>query len=286
MAINRRDFVFRVTALLGIAAAPSGCSVASRAGRAQAGGLPRASIGVQLYSLRGLMQRDPERTIGAVAASGFEEVEFAGFYGRTAAEMRALIDRNALRSPAGHVSMDDLRANLQSLLDDARTMGWRWLIVPWIDQRERTPDGYHAIALALNKAGAIAARSGVRIGYHAEDYDFRALNGGLVPYDVLLRETDPAHVDFELDLYWIAKGGGDPLKYLERNPGRFPLLHIKDITADGRMVNPGEGVIDFPTIVSVARRSGTSHFIIENDEPADPLADIDVGLRYLKGILR
>jgi sugar phosphate isomerase/epimerase len=286
MTMSRRDFLFRVTATLGVAAANGGCSSAAPFGRRGIASIQSPSIGVQLYSVRGLMQQDAARTIAAVAAAGFEEVEFAGFYGRTAAEMRALIDRNALRSPAGHVSIDDLRANLPSLLADARTMGWLWLIVPWIDQRERTMEGYHSLARDLNHAGSIAGQSGIRVAYHAEDYDFRPLQGGLVPYDLLLRETDPARVDMELDLYWVAKGGGNALNYLERFPGRFPLLHIKDITADGRMANAGQGVIDFPTILSAARRSGTTHFIIENDEPVDPLTDIASGLAYLKRILR
>jgi sugar phosphate isomerase/epimerase len=232
------------------------------------------------------MQRDPAGTIAAVAAAGFEEVEFAGFYGRTAGEMRELIDRNSLTSPAGHVSIDDLRARLPQLLVDADVLGWRWLIVPWIDQRERTAAGYHAIAADLNRAGKIAAGNGVRIGFHAEDYDFRPLADGTIPYDILLRESDPSVVDMELDTYWIAKGGGDPLRYLSQYPGRFPLLHIKDITADGKMANAGDGIIDFPTIVAAARKAGAAHFIIENDEPRDPMADVSAGLRYLKQIIR
>jgi sugar phosphate isomerase/epimerase len=232
------------------------------------------------------MQSDPAGTIAAVRAAGFEEVEFAGFYGRSAAEMRELIGRNSLASPAGHVSIDDLRASLPQLLVDADVLGWRWLIVPWIDQRERTPAGYHAIAADLNNAGRIAAGNGVRIGYHGEDYDFRPLADGTIPYELLLRETDPGLVDMELDTYWIAKGGGDPLKYLSRFPGRFPLLHIKDIKSDGKMANAGDGIIDFKAIVAAARKAGSVHFIIENDEPRSPMADVSAGLRYMKRILK
>lgn len=229
------------------------------------------------------MQRDAAGTMAAVAAAGFDEVEFAGFYGHTAAQMRELIDRNKLTSPAGHVSIDDLRAQLPQLLVDADVLGWRWLIVPWIDQRERTAAGYHAIAADLNRAGAIAADNGVGIGYHAENYDFRPLQDGTIPYDILLSEGRCA---MELDTYWIAKGGGDPLKYLSRHRGRFPLLHIKDITADGKMANAGEGIIDFPAIIAAARRQGAAHFIIENDEPRNPIADVTRGLKYLKRIIR
>ena len=285
MKMKRREFVFRLSAF-GVAAAIPGCAASVRSAPRPMSGGRSPLTGVQLYSVRGLMQQDAPGTLAAIAAAGFEEVEFAGFYGRSASQMRALIDRNALHTPAGHVSIEDLRANLPALLSDARTMGWQWLIVPWIDQRERTADGYHAIARDLNRAGSIAAQSGLRVAYHAEDYDFRPLPDGVVPYDLLLRETDSALVDLELDLYWVAKGGGNALQYLARYPGRFPLLHIKDISAHGRMVNAGEGVIDFPAIVAAARRAGTVHFIIENDEPANPLADIASGLAYLKRVLR
>jgi sugar phosphate isomerase/epimerase len=282
--LKRRDFLTRAGSVLAAAGFwPAGARSAAHS-FAQPENAKGNKYGVQLYSVRALMQRDPAGTIAALARAGFEEVEFAGFYGRTAREMRRLIDANALKSPAGHVTIDDLRTNLSGQLSDAATLGWRWLIVAWIDPKERTSAAYHSLARDFNRLGKIAARSGVRLGYHAEDYDFHPLANGSVPYDVMLRETDPALVDFEMDIYWVVKGGGDPIRYLTANRGRFPLLHIKDIDSSGKMVNAGEGVIDFPTIIRAWKQSAPRHLIIENDEPAHPIADVAAGLKYIRGV--
>jgi sugar phosphate isomerase/epimerase len=285
--LNRRDFVKGAGSIFAGAGFASAC-----AGRnpnadwlANEGRTPNR-YGVQLYSLRGLMQQDPAGTLAALARAGFDEVEFAGFYGRTAADMRRLLDANSLVSPAGHVSADDLRLRLPAQLSDARTLGWQWLIVPWIDQRERTKDGYRTLAADFNRVGAVAAKEGVRIGYHAEDYDFRPLPDGTVPFDMMLKETDPSLVDFELDLYWVHKGGGDPFRYLAENPGRFPLLHIKDISASGEMKNAGEGIIDFAKIIKSWRQMAPRHLIVENDEPKHPVEDVAAGLKYIQSVAR
>jgi sugar phosphate isomerase/epimerase len=107
---------------------------------------------------------------------------------------------------------------------------------------------------------------------------------GQLPYDILLAASDPDLVKIELDLFWIVKGGGDPLAYFAKYPGRFPLVHVKDMSADGRMVDVGRGRIPFARIFAQRKAAGIRHFFVEHDEPADPFASITASYAYLRGL--
>jgi sugar phosphate isomerase/epimerase len=230
------------------------------------------------------MKSDSAGTLAAIARIGYTEVEFATLFGHSAAELRSMLDRNGLRAVAGHVDIAEIRTDWPKLAADAHTLGWKWIICPWIDQADRTPDGYRRLAAEFNRAGAAARSEGLRFGYHNHDFEFKPFADGSLPYDLLLAELDPALVDLELDLYWIAKGGRDPLQYFERFPGRFPLLHVKDMTASGGMTNVGSGTIDFAKIFAESGRAGTGHFLVEHDEPRNPIADITTSFNYLKAL--
>jgi sugar phosphate isomerase/epimerase len=242
---------------------------------------PGHAIGIQLYTVRSLMEKDVEGTLAALAGIGYREVELAGLHGKTPTEMRALLDRHGLSAPSAHIPLEVMRGGWPRALDDAATLGNRYVVCPWIDQSERTLDGYKRIAALFNAAGRAARRAGIQLAYHNHDFEFAPL-GGTTGYEVLLAESDRDLVRMEMDLFWITKGGRDPLAYFERFPGRFPLVHVKDMAANGAMVDVGAGRIDFPRVFAQAGRAGIRHYFVEHDEPASPLDSARASFAYLE----
>jgi sugar phosphate isomerase/epimerase len=280
--MDRRQFLGAMAALgLGGLALP-GCNMGAAA-NSREGGLPR--IGVQLYTVRDRMQQSVERTLQAVAEIGYNEVETHSFFDATPAQFRALLDRFGLVSPAGHVPLTAVRSDLQATLAAAGTVGQRWVVVPWIDESERTPDGYRRVAEDLNAAGRVARERGLRVGYHNHDFEFEPLAGGVTGFDILLEDTDPELVDIELDLFWAVKGGTDPLALFAAHPGRFPLCHVKDMQGIGgaeRMVDVGQGEIDFAAIFARSEQAGLRHFFVEHDQPEDSLESLRRSYDHLR----
>jgi sugar phosphate isomerase/epimerase len=251
---------------------------------ATAGTRSLEKIGVQLYTVRSLMQEDFAGTLEAVAAAGYQEVEFAGYFGHPPEEVKALLERVGLEAPAAHVPLDALTGDLAGTIEAARTIGHRYLVCPWLAPDDRVSiERYQELAAFWNEVGQSCRDAGLRFGYHNHDFEFEAI-GGRMPFDVLLEETDPELVDFELDLFWITKGGQDPLRYFERHPGRFTLCHVKDMAAGGEMVEVGRGEIDFAAIFAQAERAGLKHFFVEHDQPADPLASIAASHDHLRAL--
>jgi sugar phosphate isomerase/epimerase len=244
-----------------------------------------AAIGVQLYTVRTLLEQDFEGTLAGLAAIGFREVEFAGYHGRTPQAVRAALTRAGLAAPSAHVSIEAVRDDLPRLLDGARTMGHRYVVVAWLPAEQRTPDGYRAVADLFNRAGRQTAAAGIRFAYHNHAYEFARLDGGM-PYDLLLERCDPRYVAFEMDLYWITKGGQDPLAYFARWPGRFPMVHVKDSSGapEHRMVDVGAGSIRWKAILTRRAQAGIRHYFVEHDEPEDPLASVRRSYEYLRGL--
>lgn len=243
-------------------------------------------IGLQLYTVRSLMAEDVAGTLDAVAAIGYEEVEFAGYFGHDPAEIRQWLDGAGLDAPAAHVGMADLTgAGLEASMEAASVLGHRWLVLPWIGEAMRTPDGYREVAAALNLAGEATARADLRVAYHNHAFEFDALDeDGVTGYALLLEYLDPALVDMEIDFHWSAVSGADSAALLRRHPGRFPLYHVKDLTADGRMADVGAGEIDWAALFALSDTAGLRHFFVEHDNPGDPMASIEASYRYLSAI--
>jgi len=240
-------------------------------------------LGLQLYTVRNLMDQDVERTIAAVAAIGYREVELAGLHNQTAKEMRAILDRHGLRARSSHSSMQDIRRNWPQTLDDAATLGQSYIVNPWIDEPERTVDGYTKAAREMTAAAEAARAHGIGFAYHNHDFEFARV-GDKLGYDILLAESDPTLVKMELDIFWIVKGGQDPLGYFARQPGRFPMVHAKDITKDGDMVDVGQGTIDWRTIFRHAEQAGIEYTFVEHDEPPSPIADAKTSYEFLHAL--
>jgi sugar phosphate isomerase/epimerase len=239
-------------------------------------------IGLQLYTVRQAMGENFEGTLERVAAIGYREVEFAGYFDHRPSAVRAALQRYGLAAPSAHLSFDALGANWGRTLQEAGEIGHRYVVVPAIPEEWRTVDGYRRIAELFNRAGEEANAHGITFAYHNHDFDFARL-GGRILYDVLLSETDPKLVAFEMDLYWITKAGQDPLAYFARWPGRFRMVHVKDSTGAPRheMTDVGRGTIDWRRIFARREQAGIRHFFVEHDQPADAFASIRASYQYL-----
>ena len=285
MTIDRRTFLGTLGAAV----------LATRSVRAAS--IPR--LGVQLYTVRGLLEKDFNGTLAQVAALGFTEVEFAGYFKRTAQQVRDVLTQHKLTAPAAHVPYDNLTGDAWArIIDDARTVGHRYLVNAWVDESIRKqPDAWKRIAETYNRAGEASKRAGIQFAYHNHHFEFapRADAGGKLPYDILLESCDPALVKMEMDLCWITAAGGDPLDYFRRYPGRFPLVHVKGlrkIPANGAttaieniladMTDVGnEDVIDWKRIFGGSGQAGIQHYFVEHDVPKQPLESLKASRDYL-----
>jgi sugar phosphate isomerase/epimerase len=262
---------------LGACASPAGGTV---------GGRKIARVGLQLYTVRDDMQRDLPGTLARVAQIGYREVEFAGYFGRTPAEIRALLQQNGLTSPSSHIGYPDLAGGAWGrALSDAKAVGHEYVTVPWIpEEARRSADDYKRVAEHFNRAAQLAKDAGLRFAYHNHDFEFRTADG-MMPYDLLLQGTDKSLVDFEMDLYWTVKGGQDPIAYFDRYPGRFTLVHVKDggPAPERVMTEVGGGTIDFRRIFAHDADHGAHirHYFVEHDQPKDPVASITKSYDYL-----
>ena len=273
--IDRREFIGTMGAVAVGAVLPA-CSPARSATRL-------SQVGVQLYTVRSLMEKDVERTLAGVAAAGYSEVEFAGYFNKTPAEIKAMLDRHGLVSPSVH-SGSMAPADWAKALEAANVIGHKFIVMPWIPvERRKTLDDWKQVAADFNRVAASAKAAGLQFAYHNHDFEFPLVEGK-VPYDVLLAETDPNLVKLEIDLYWITKGGQDPLAYFARWPGRIPLVHVKDGKGppDWAMTEVGSGAIDWKRIFGKSQQAGIQHYFVEHDQPADPIASITASCAYLK----
>jgi sugar phosphate isomerase/epimerase len=197
--------------------------------------------------------------------------------------VKAVLERNHLSAPAAHIGALE-PDKLPAALDAARAIGHEYVVIPWIPVESRkTLDDWKRVAESFNKAGQQAQAAGLQLAYHNHDFEFAKVDGR-IPYDVLLEATDPKLVQLEIDLYWITKGGQDPLSYFARWPGRIPLVHVKDSMGppDNKMADVGAGTIDWKRIFAREDQAGIKHFFVEHDQPADPFASIKASCAYLK----
>ena len=248
-------------------------------------------LGVQLYSFRNEMKQDVEGTLAKVKQMGFTEVEVAGYPWKSAADFRAMLDRHGLRAVSFFADYNKLRDDLPGVVADAKALGVRYVIVGWIPhQKEFTlADSDRAVA-HFNDWGAKLAREGLRFAYHVHGYEFKPHGGGTL-FDKFMAETKPEHVAIEMDVFWVAHPGQDPVKVLQKYGRRIELMHMKDMQkglkgdltghADVETnVTIGSGSIDYPAVVREARKAGVKYFFIE-DESSRSLAQVPASKRYL-----
>ena len=276
---TRREFLGTL-GIAGVGAAMLACTRTNGQASAPPTAMP---LGIQLYTLRSLLERDFDGTLARIAEIGYREVEFAGYYNRTPAQVREVLRRTGLSAPSAHVPLPASDEVWNRALADAGAIGHEWAVIPYLDQSlRRSPDDWARLADRLNHLAALTKSAGLRQAYHNHDFELAA-NGTGTFFDLLLTRTDAQLVSFEMDVYWVTKAGADPLALLTKYPGRFPLLHLKDATAapERRIVDVGSGTIDFPAILRAARPQGLKHVFVEHDQPADPLATARASSTYL-----
>lgn len=237
--------------------------------------------GLQLYTVRDALSADLDGTLRAIAEVGYREVELAGLPG----VLREKLRQHGLAVPSIHASYESLRDDLDGVLDEARLFEASFLVCPFVDARERrTVSDWKRVCRTLNWAGRTMRNYGYTLAYHNHDYEFTAFADGTTPFDLLIAETGPQDVKLELDVYWAAKAGLDPVRCLEGNKGRLALAHLKDLGADGETAELGAGVLPMERIVRTALSAGAKHLFVEQDTSADPLKSIAVSWRFLKDL--
>jgi sugar phosphate isomerase/epimerase len=279
---DRREFLLGAVLAWPLARLSHAPGSGPRAARSKLG-----PIGIQLYTVRRELAKDPTGTLTKLSDIGFREVEFAGYPAGTPESLRRLLNGLQLHAVSSHVSLQALRTDWERTLAQAAMLGQQYVVVAFVGVNERkTLEDWTRLAGEFNRAGELARKHGLQFCYHNHDVEFPPLDG-IVPYDLLLKETDPKLVAFEMDLYWIIKAGRDPLEYFAKWPRRFPLVHVKDMDASPRQffADLGTGTINFRRIFSQAKLAGIRHYFYEQDEtPADVFASARASYQYLRAL--
>jgi len=236
-------------------------------------------VGLQLYTLRDAMAKDPDGTLKKVAAIGYKEVESFGysdgkFFGKTPKEYAAKLKELGLSAPSGHYMTGKVMKAKGTLTDDwkravadAAEIGQKYMVCAYLFPPERTKlDDYKQFADLFNKSAEVCRAAGIQFAYHNHDFEFKAMDGK-IPYDLLLSNTDPKLVKMELDLYWATFAGQDPVALFKKHPGRFPLWHVKDMekSADRAFAEVGTGSINFQRIFDAKKTAGMTNYFVEQD---------------------
>ena len=259
-------------------------------------------IGLQLYTVRDAMAKDPLGTLARVSQIGFNSVEGATytgselFYGMTAKEFAKVLKGNGLSIPSSHYRLGedkdkgaDIKGTMlhdwHKAVDDAAAVGAKYMVCAYLSTTERgNLDHYKYVADQLNIAGERCKKSGLQLCYHNHDFEFIKENDKY-PYDVLLNSTDKNLVKMEIDLYWIKKANQDAIAIFKKHPGRFPLWHVKDMdkTEAKNFTEVGNGIIDFKEIFKHANTAGMKYFFVEQDQtPGSPFDSITQSISYIK----
>jgi sugar phosphate isomerase/epimerase len=264
--------------------------------RALAGnGVSKAHIAIQMWALRDMFAADPEGTLRALADIGYVEIELAGIPpGHTAASLRALLDDVGIRAYSGHDGWDTNNfdeAGYRAQLERAVTLGQRQTGFAWFPG-PYTEDYFKVVAAQLNRAGAIAREYGLRFFYHNHDFEFTNLRAdGRPVYTVLLEETNPSLVKFQMDLMWINFGGGPWRQLLTTMPERFISFHVKDQSAEAApgcncdvFADPGQGVAPLAEMLATAGKPGNRRYVVERDSQVHPLTTARIGYEFLRSV--
>jgi sugar phosphate isomerase/epimerase len=260
----------------------------------------QTKIGLQLYTVRNEMAKDPKDTLAKVASQGYKTVETFGYndhkwFGLTAAELLATLKEHGLTTPSGHTYPASMflqsgwEDKWKTAVEDAKLVGQEYIVIPWLEEQYRkSADNFKKIATSLNKAGEICKKSGMKLAYHNHDFEFAPVDGQ-TGFDIYLKETDPKLVSFELDIYWATKAGKDPIALFQKYPGRFAMWHVKDMdkTPKKFFTEVGNGIIDYKKIFNYAKLSGMKYFFVEQDVcPGPPLESTAKSAAYLQKILK
>jgi len=254
----------------------------------------KGPIGLQLYSLRNEFKKDVPGTMAQVRDYGFKYVELASTYDMPPEKFLGLLASNKLKAVSGHFSYDMYRTNAHEVAHQAEALGLKYAGCAWIaHQGDFDEQEAHEAAKVFNNAGKILAEHGIQFFYHTHGYEFQPHGNGTL-FDLLMAETDPKLVKYQMDVFWVVHPGQDPVKWLQKYAGRWELMHVKDMKKGtehniswhsdvNNDVQVGTGTLDWPAILSTAKRVGVKWYFIE-DEANEAARQIPGSLKYLEAV--
>jgi sugar phosphate isomerase/epimerase len=315
--MNRRNFIQASAALTTIGFLESNSLLANPA--------MLNKIGIQLFSLPKTLEKDFRGGISMLSKMGYREIEMygpfpfsaqsaidswaavtpslgfsgSGYFGLTAAEVKKIMDENKIRVPAVHTDFETLRTRMSQLAEAAHTIGFKYVVLPSLPAENRkTLDDYKKTIDIFNEIGEQAVKLGLRFGYHNHGYGLQELEGK-IPMQMIIENTDPKYVFLEMDLFWTVAGGIDPIAWLKKYPGRYKMMHVKNMkqkvkfSGDGgdpqqwielfpQMSTADAGALDLKSILGAAKKSGVEHFFVEQDMVQQPEVALKKSIDYLK----
>lgn len=300
--VNRRNFI-RATGAMAAGSlilpqwacnsAPSSTDSATEddsAAMAAAAPMGIGAFGLQLYTLRDVFPQDPKGILKQVADMGYTQIEgYEGdkgiFWGMTHTEWKAYLDELGLTMVSTHCNIGQ---NFEEKAAQAGEIGMKYLISPY-EGPQKSIDDFKKIAEKFNQKGAVCKENGLRFAYHNHEYSFKELDG-MMPQDVMMDNTDPSLVDYEMDIYWVVTGGADPIAYFNKYPNRWRLCHVKDrkkgVSMEEREASCdlGTGQIDYPGILKAGKEKGLEYYIVEQElyENSTPLQSAKADADYMK----
>ena len=315
--MNRRNFIHASAALTTLGLLESNSLLANPA--------MLKKIGIQLFSLPKTLEKDFRGGISMLSKMGYREIEMygpfpfsaqkaidgwaavtpslgfsgSGYFGLTAAEVRKIMDENKITVPAVHTDLETLSIRMGQLAEAAHTIGFKYVVLPSLPAEHRkTLDDYKKTVDLFNKIGEEAVKLGLRFGYHNHGYGLQELDG-VIPVQMIIEKTDPKYVFLEMDLFWTVAGGIDPITWLQKYPGRYKMMHVKNMkqkvkfSGDGgdskqwielfpQMSTADAGALDLKSILGAAKKSGVEHFFVEQDMVQQPEVALKKSIDYLK----
>ena len=284
-------------------------------------------VGLGLFSIPKILDTNMTAAVEIMASLGYQEFETfgpysfsaekakaswakvtpqlgfsgSGFFGKSTTEFKKIIKANGISVPSMHTDLETLSTKMGALAEAANELGAKYVVLPAIPEEERKSlDDYKRLAALFNKIGAEAKKYGIRYAYHNHGYGLKKVNGRM-PLDIILEQTDPAYVFFEMDLFWTYAGGADAISLLKNNSGRYKMMHIKDMKESKHfegngdnasewiplfpyIANAGEGIFDLPKIIKTAKDNGMEHFFVEQDKVDHPEIALKKSCTYLKSL--
>jgi sugar phosphate isomerase/epimerase len=253
----------------------------------------KGPVGLQLYSLRAEFTRNVPSTLEKVKSYGIKYVETAGTYGLSPAKFRELLKSNGLEATSGHFPYDRYRDDLDAVVQEAKALGLKYAGNAWITHKDEFDEQEaREAAKVFNRAGKALQKEGIRFFYHVHGFEFQPHGDGTL-LDLLMRETDPETVHYQMDVFWIVFPGQDPVKLLDKYKGRWEMIHLKDmkkglktgsLTGKTDVTNDvtlGTGQMDWPAILKAAKRAGIKWYFIEDESPT-AAEQIPQSLKFLE----
>ncbi len=242
-------------------------------------------VAVQMFTLRKESEKDFKGVLKEVADIGFQGVEFAGYGGLEAEELKDLLDELGLKAASSHISLSSLEKDLENVLETQKIIGSKHIVCPHLSPERRKDEDYEQLVSILNKAGRRAAEEGITLSYHNHDFELEEMADGRTPLEYILSETNPEWVKAEFDIYWLTKAGESPLEWLDQYKGRTPLVHLKDMTTDDEQffAELGTGGVDVEGVLKKGEENQVEWWVVEQDQSKQsPLKSIRESLHYLQ----